>query len=178
MTLISKGIKANAVASIPEGFKGILIDDLTNEVVFFDSDGIITTISSGGVSSKSLKLTLTSAEILDFNATPIEIIPAPGVGKIIQIEDVTARLRFNSTSYATRDKIEFVFAGGGFSAASINVLITDNTVIRYGKLITSVNANDEQVVENTSLSLTNLSGSPTLGDSDVDVYIKFNIITL
>ena len=56
MLYIPKGISSQAVASIPEGFKGILIDDLTNEVVFFDSNGIIASGSSGGADIISTKL--------------------------------------------------------------------------------------------------------------------------
>lgn len=49
--LIPKGLTANAVSSIPPGFTGILRDDLTDSVIIFDSNGIISTIPTGTVSS-------------------------------------------------------------------------------------------------------------------------------
>lgn len=43
---------------------------------------------------------ITSAQILALFATPIEVIPAPGAGKYIEIESVTAWLDYNSAAYA------------------------------------------------------------------------------
>ena len=55
--------------------------------------------SGGGGTLQHVQRTLTSAEILDLHNTPIELIPAPGAGKMIQIMKNSFRLNYNSIAY-------------------------------------------------------------------------------
>ena len=55
------------------------------------------TISTATV--KSAKVTLTAAQLQDIVANPVNLIPAPGVGKTIQPLSVSIRTNHNGTSY-------------------------------------------------------------------------------
>ena len=50
---------------------------------------------------QNIKVTLTPAQILDLHNTYIELIPAPGVGKFIQVLGIYQYLDFQTTPYIT-----------------------------------------------------------------------------
>lgn len=50
-------------------------------------------------SAKKVKITVTSAQLLDLHNTPVQLIAAPGPGKAIQILNVVPQVEFNTTPY-------------------------------------------------------------------------------
>lgn len=57
-------------------------------------------------------ITLTSAQILALNTTPITVIPAPGAGQLIQVDNAVLRLNFNTTAYTGTNAIQFSYTNG------------------------------------------------------------------
>lgn len=57
-------------------------------------------LSSEGI-VQNVKVTLTPAQILDLHNTYVELIPAPGVGKFIQVLGIYQYLDFQTTPYIT-----------------------------------------------------------------------------
>ena len=175
---IPRGLKSKAVASIPKGFVGMLVDTITNEIVLFDSNGIIASGSSGGTDVISTKLSLTSVEVLALNTTPIEIVAAPGVGKVILPFSSMLRVIFNTTPYSNGPVLILKNTGADDPIVSFGLgLEANNNRIIIG-LPSGGSSTDSQIIENTALIATAFGGNPTLGDSPVDVYLTYVIITL
>lgn len=119
---------------------------------------------------KTVKVTLSPAEVLDSYANPVELIAAPGPGKAIQPITFSTRVDFYTTAYATN-----VAVGIGFDPTydfSHDISGTDAFL-----QTTSFNLNAPVPVNYPLMFKTN-TGNPTDGDSYVDVYIVYQIIDL
>lgn len=58
-------------------------------------------------------VTLTSAQILALNATPVTIVPAPAAGMIIVPIGIYVQYNFNTIAYTGGDRLFFFYAGAG-----------------------------------------------------------------
>lgn len=140
---------------------------------FLKADGLV----------QNLKVTLTSAQILDLHNTPVELIPAPGTNKFIVVLSVYSFLDFNTTPYTTQNN------------SDIRCRYGDNTIqTNYVNLIgrTSVGQSQDAYRAysgffpfNTSPPLqawlpnTNVQvycdAANTVGDSPINIYISYII---
>ena len=118
---------------------------------------------------------ITSAQILDSNTNPVELIPAPGAGKIIWIESIG---HFNSggTAYATNTSSYIRHSGqDGVNGYPILLgqLISPGDVAMNFRLT----ANDaSETIVNKSLIFDTNTGDPTTGTFDIFYSIKYRII--
>lgn len=64
-------------------------------------------------------VTLSSANLLALNATPIDLVAAPGAGKILVPIRVTLEHIFNTTGYAVSGNLQLQYNGGGGIATLI-----------------------------------------------------------
>ena len=134
-----------------------------------------TIANSGGIQFS--KVTITSAQLLAMNTTPITLVSAPGAGKVIIPYSVLLRYRFGTTEYLTNTSItlspnsslwQVNYSGAisgtqdKFSSRSINP-----TVTLAGA-----------VVDNLPLTIGVQTGNPTAGDGDLDVYVSHYVLTL
>lgn len=149
------------------GVNRFIIDQ--NGDATFSSD--VTANSFNGVFRK--KVTLSSAQILALNTTPIEIVAAPGVGKVISVRSMVTSLNFNTIAYATNSIFGLVYSGE-------NTLVTQSQLLfsTVDKITTSITVGNLEMFSNTAVDAKSLSSNPTLGNSTVDVYITYEIITL
>jgi hypothetical protein len=60
------------------------------------------------------KVTLSAAQILSSNTSPVELLPAPGVGKVILVFDIIAFYDYGTTTYNGS-----IYSVVKFSSASI-----------------------------------------------------------
>lgn len=119
------------------------------------------------------KVSLSSAQILALNTTPIQAIAAPGAGKIIIIESMTSKLIYNTTDYAGPAALQLVCNGDTGILAYTSILTLSSTAIYNSKPGLNV-----VQLENKAVDLYAPTSDPTLGDSTIDVYITYQIITL
>ncbi|MGV8130848.1 MAG: hypothetical protein ACP5N7_01980 [Candidatus Pacearchaeota archaeon] len=159
-----------------------LIVDVANKDIFFHTDGFTTHSYDIPI---TVKTTLSSADILSLNSTPIVITPAVGTGKIMQVLEVSGRLRFNTTAYSVSNALVVLDAGSG------SALFRDGTAIGSGILLpatsttigrfTPTSAGNTPAVaisENASLKIQAVTADPTLGDSEMDIYVTYKVVTL
>lgn len=122
---------------------------------------------------QTVKVTLSSAEVLALNSSPKVLIAAPGAGKVIQIINAYLYLDYNSTTYLVATDLNI--SCNGYVLGTSSGFLT-NASDGFGSITpNSANTNTDQV--NKSLDLTT-SVDPTTGNSPVYVYVTYRIITL
>ncbi len=132
----------------------------------------------------SATVALTAAQINGMYATPVQLIAAPGAGKLILIEAIIWDIAFVSAQYAAGGAIQAQYGntvhGAGSPASASLAAGTLNGVAASGFLANASGAsvlNAPATVENTAVYLSNATGAFTTGDSTVNLYIRYRVIT-
>jgi len=117
------------------------------------------------------KVTITNAQILALNTTPVELLPAPGVNRITQIVTATAYTRGGTTPFINSEYL-LIKQGGlhqvmqnGFALTAINQTSTFHAFDNAGEV-------------NAATTLEAYETNPEEGDSEMDIYITYFIIDL
>lgn len=128
--------------------------------------------------SQFATLTLTSAQILALNTTPITLVAAPGVGKAIVVKSCWGRLNYNTTTYSSGATIELKIAGANGYIANNQILI-ESSVTRISRF----NEADEYLgvssqknyIENAALQV-RADANPTTGNSTIDLLVEYMVL--
>jgi hypothetical protein len=128
---------------------------------------------------RTVKVTISSAEILAMGVTPVQLLPAPGAGKTYLIGETIVRYNAVTTAYATNTTLRVIYAGATVPIATNGVLLT-STVTRVGYLAPSPTTGTSNIhyAINAALQATIQTGNPTAGDGTIDVYVTYKTITL
>lgn len=135
----------------------------------------IADLATGEVTT--VKVSLTSAEILDLNSTPKQLIAAPGANKFILPLRVIVKGNFGTQAYATNTNLQFApntLFQTNFSAA---LGFTQNQLATY-TLTTAAGTTTLENTVNAAINIFALSGNPTTGDGTVDIYVTYTTVTL
>ena len=118
--------------------------------------------------------TLSSAQILALNTTPIEVVSAQGAGTVIVVQSIVYKYNFNTTDYSTQTSLQATYTGETPVMQSVaNILNAGVDLIKGWGAGTIIEMKD-----NTGISIETPTADPTLGDGTVDVYITYEILTL
>lgn len=129
--------------------------------------------------AKVATVTLSTSDITGMYATPVEILPAPGSGKIILIEQILMKFIYGGTQFQNGGGMVIktattTFIGNGpLSQSNINGAVN---IMRFdssdflGSVITRV--------ENENVVATNIGSAFTTGNGSIKLYIKYRIVTL
>jgi len=171
-------IKANRAGDVYEPLKSTknFAEDITkldDEVVAIEE--YLHDLPSGGISF--IKIPITSAQILALNTTPIVLVSAPGVGKLVKVLDCFLRYNFVTSEYNTNidPTVKYTTDGDSSLFDYIGLLSNTESQIRSGGNNMAFNT---KLFVNDSVELVSISGDPLDGDSTIDVYIAYQIITL
>jgi len=119
------------------------------------------------------KTTLTASQIKDIGTTPIQLIPAQGVGTIISPISVIARLNWNTTAF-TANGLDFYLDSTHPLYIIANIISrTEDTIIKEAEW----DSNNNNLVENSPFMVGGTDSAIT-GDSTLDIYVSYQIITL
>ena len=137
-----------------------------------DLTKLLTTSTS--VETLKVKRTLTAAELSTSFSIPIDVIPAPGPGKLIVLMGCVGKLNFGSIAYDIPG-----FAGSlGFQTGTSLMQIPGSVINNTSNVIEQkLPTGGGFSLENTSLKFI-AQADPTQGDSTLDLYITYEIITL
>jgi len=140
---------------------------------------------SGGA-PLTAKVTISSARILTLFSVPVPIIPAPGVGKYINVLNVIVEYQFGTTPYDVGEAIELWLspADGGANDSSVyglnNAIITQTSdQIALGSLSLANGAvfSARSVLENQGMNFASDTSDPTGGDGVLVVTVVYEIGT-
>lgn len=120
---------------------------------------------------------IASAQVLTLNSVPVLAIPSPGAGYAVLVEQVTAKIAFNSAAYATNTNLQLLFSGAGEATAESATFLTRtaNGMVNI-PLMYSVGLSVTQILENAVLYIRTETGDATAGNSDIVVYIDYSIL--
>ena len=118
------------------------------------------------------KVSLTAAQIKAIGTTPIDIIPAQGVGTVISIISMTFRGNWGTVAFDS-NTLDIGYDGGATWRVNggFFVSFTANTISHQA------NYQSVAMLENTKMVVIGTDSVAT-GDSTVDVYITYEIITV
>lgn len=130
----------------------------------------------------STEVSIVSADVLTAYATPVELVPAPGAGKIIVPLMIMTYIDYNSAAYATNTTMRFGWDGAsagtavlyGTQAGIINQ--TTDMIAWFLPTSTSVASITSAMNKNFCFSVS--TGNPTAGNSTIVVYTVYAQITL
>lgn len=125
------------------------------------------------------RVAIPTGEILALNTTPILAVQAPGVGKAIVVESVTAQITYIAPVYATNVNLQLIFdtATAPIMESSTILVKTTNAIVNL-PLSATVAAGETQILENTALYFTVETGDPTAGASNFVFYVEYMILNL
>lgn len=124
------------------------------------------------------KITLSPAQVNDMNSNPVASTIAVPTGYAIQILEIYGRNTYNTTPYATNTTINIAFTSAPTQSLWQQAVLLTETATTIRRFIKTSGSGADVVLPNDSLVITNTSGNPTAGDSDIDVYITYKLIEL
>ena len=122
------------------------------------------------------RITLTSAQILALNGTPVTLIPA-FLQSVIIVEGITARLNFNTTAYTGANNLEFRYTGAAGAKVTADIV---NTFINSASTAYSSVAGIEAEITpvlNAPIVAVVPTANPATGNSTMDLFIRYRVIT-
>ena len=130
---------------------------------------------AGGGALLTTKVTISSAELLNINATPKTLIPAPGVGKLIIPITCVLVYRYGTTDYTGGVSLQLSPNNILFNVTFTNIISGSSN--KMGTRTVAATATITSIFENLPFTITAAS-NPTGGDGTVDVYLSYYIADL
>lgn len=133
------------------------------------------------LSVRTTKVTLSSAEILALNTTPKTLVAAQGAGTLIKVLGWTIRLNYGTTPYATNTNLRARLGASGHDGilnATSYLGQSANELTVYNPASPVNTATDFTLCVNQPLVAYVQTGDPTAGDSTMDIYVTYVVITL
>lgn len=148
------------------------------------SDGQSLVGTTGGVLSwdnpdgvvLTAQVTITSAQILSSNTTPVQIVAAPGAGKIINLIRATTKLVYNSVAYATNVTSFLVLGTSASNFVTSGINMIGGTATKWSMFDASSTLSFTTNLENEELNFMTNVGDPTAGNSDMIVTVYYTIV--
>jgi len=133
----------------------------------------------------SATVTLSAAQIKALYDTPVQLVAAPGSGKLIIIDSILWDIAFVTTQYAAGGVIAAQYgnaahgagpaASGTLAAASLNGVAASG-FLSNGGIQGSLNVAASASL-NTAVYLSNQTGDFTTGDSTATLYVRYRVVT-
>jgi hypothetical protein len=130
-------------------------------------------------------VTLTAAQVKALYDTPVQLIAAPGAGKLILIDNILWDIAFGTTQYTAGGVLAAQYgntvhgagavASGTLAAASLNAVAASGFLSNGG--ISGSLSVTKAASLNTAVFLSNQTADFATGDSTVTLYIRYRVVT-
>lgn len=133
----------------------------------------------GSIVGALATIVVPAASVLTLNSSPYTLLPAPGVGKAIEVINWSIMLTYNTLTYAVNTTLQ-IYTDTATVVQGNNTVLLTSTTSRHlkGQLVAATGATSTQLIANKVLLLNTLTGNPTTGNSDLKIFIGYNIIDL
>jgi hypothetical protein len=124
---------------------------------------------------------LTAAQLIAMKAAPVAILPAPGVGKAIIVEQILFEMTTTATAFTGGGAISFNYHGGATAVHSGTIPATVVTAAPGSSntmLGQATGANGTTVPENTGVDITNATAAFAAGTGTAKVKVWYQIVSL
>lgn len=161
------------VAGVPSNLYTFpLADGIVSQVMTTDGVGNLSwSTPASGVFT--VKIHLLPAQINQLNTTPATLVPAQGAGKIVVPLSITENLVYGGTAYTTHTTLNYKI---GTAIATIDASVLPATASSI--YVVPVSQNYNGALANQPLTLTVSAGNPAAGNSPLDIYITYLVLTL
>lgn len=143
--------------------------------VFLDNGTVSYPITTSSALQRA-KVTLTSAQILALNTTPITLVAAPGAGYYVSVSEVLAYLTFNTTAYTGTNAANITYTNGS-GAAATGTLASSFLDSSSSAAVKAVGVAVTPVA-NAPIVISVGTANPAAGDSTITVDIAYRIVKL
>lgn len=126
----------------------------------------------------TVKVTMTSAEILAAFTTPKTLVISQGAGTFINVLSVAFRLNFNTIAYATNTTLRLEIGSFSPIVATNTILASSSNDFIVTSATQSVEVSGTPDWVDIPLTAKVLTGNPTAGNSTLDIYITYNVLSL
>lgn len=146
-----------------------------------DASTLIGTLNTTRISedvARTTQVTVPTASVLLLSTTPYTLVPAPGAGKYISIEEIVAKLTFNSVAYTGANALEFRYTDGSgakVSADIANTFINSASGTSYASVKSVVTALTP--VANAAVIVRVPTADPGAGNSAIVFSVKYRVVT-
>jgi hypothetical protein len=176
---------AGGLAALDAGLADLVQDASGNGSMFLAGDG--TFKAPGGGLVQSVKMTITSAQILALNSSPITVIAAPGANKFIYVFGAVYRTHFVTTRYTISDATIGLYyppastgdvadgAVNGVSNALANTVV-DSIVFTTNGSVPFGGGDGVSALVNNSVVLSSESADPTGGDGTMSLNVLYCVL--
>lgn len=172
--------------TVPQGLAGFasgavffIRDATAGQLSIWENTG--DTSSSVFVQANSiLPISLSSAQILALKTTPVAIVPAPGVGKKVIVDEIILLNTFGAAAYNGANNIEARYTNGSGAKVTADfdktafLGISSGTAYAVNKAV----ATSLVPVDNAAVVLAVPSADPTTGDGVITGFVRYHVVTL
>ena len=148
-------------------------------------NGIDLAFAGTGVADDELKVatvSLSAANIIGMNASPVEIVAAPGAGKIILVDQFLMSFTYGTTQFTGGGDYRIEY--GGVTGTNIMSVAGDANVIKaaandlefFGNVAASQVYSLSHI--NSAVNITNAGAAFADGDGTLKIFIRYRVITL
>ena len=156
----------------------IATDIYKGELFYNQADGVLWSRDDNGVSclGGSVNVTLTKAQVLALNTTPITLVGAVS-GYAIEVISASVRNQSRFLPYATNLNLQ-ILTDTATKAQFDNAKILLTSVPAFWKMsaVQATSATDTQLIANKALTATIETGDPTSGGDEVELHVNYRLL--
>lgn len=149
------------------------------------ADGAVTLAKLGPDVASEATGTLTQADILAMNGAPVELIPAPGAGKLVIVDEIEVYHKYANAAYTAGGDVSVQYGNGTAIAELEDAVVTGAADSRHLVRPEAYASSSSSTVDlsgcvGEAVEITNASAAFDDGDADnvVKYRIRYRVITV